>query len=72
MENKKENFKRITDKRVDKIIDTIDSFSNLTNTSFYEFDEQDIEEMFSKIQIELDKEKEKLIKFSKKPKKVRL
>ena len=37
MENRKENFKRIAEKRTNKIIESISKLQNLTNTSFYEY-----------------------------------
>ena len=57
MDNKKENFKRITEKRTNKIIESISKLQNLTNTSFYEYTNQQIEEIFSAIQEELDNQR---------------
>ncbi len=72
MDAKEENFKRITEKRTEKIIDIISSFSNFTNTSFYEYTDEEVEEIFARIQAELDKQHEKLINFHRESRKVKL
>lgn len=58
MEVKRENFKRIAESRTNKIIELISKLQNLTNPSFYEYTEEEIESIFSAIQEELDKQKE--------------
>ena len=58
MDIKKDNFNRISATRVSKIIESISKLKNLSNKSFYEYDEQQIKEIFCKIQEELDKQKE--------------
>lgn len=58
MENKKENFKRIAEKRTNKIIESISKLQNLTNTSFYEYSNEQIDSIFTAIQNELDRQKE--------------
>ena len=55
---KQENFKRIADNRVNKIIDLISKLHNLSNTSFYEYTDVQINEIFNLIQNELDKQKQ--------------
>ena len=55
---KQENFKRIADNRVNKIVDLISKLHNLSNTSFYEYTDEQINEMFNLIQNELDKQKQ--------------
>lgn len=57
MENKKDNFKRIAEKRTNKIIDSISKLQNLTNTSFYEYSYEQIDAIFKAIQEELDNQK---------------
>ena len=57
MENKKENFKRIAEKRTNKIIESISKLQNLLNSSFYEFTDEQIEQVFNAIQSELDNQK---------------
>ena len=58
MEVKRENFKRIAESRTNKIIELISKLQNLTNPSFYEYTEEEIDSIFSAIQEELDKQKE--------------
>lgn len=57
MDNKKDNFKRIAEKRTNKIIESISKLQNLTNTSFYEYTDEQIELIFKAIQKELDNQK---------------
>jgi hypothetical protein len=61
MDIKKENFKRIAEKRTNKIIDMISLLGNLANKSYYEYTEGQIESIFNTIQAELDKQR---IKFA--------
>lgn len=68
MNVKQENFKRIAENRVNKIIDMISKLENLNNTSFYEYSDEQMENIFKTIQKELDKQKE-LFNKSKKSKK---
>lgn len=68
MNVKQENFKRIAENRVNKIIDMISKLENLNNTSFYEYSDEQMENIFKAIQKELDKQKE-LFNKSKKSKK---
>ena len=58
MSIKKENFKRISENRINKITDLISKLSNLINPSFYEYDNTEIDAMFEKIEFELQKQKE--------------
>ena len=53
MNNKKENFKRVAEKRTNKIIEMIQLLGNLANSSFYEYTDEQIEHIFSSIQEEL-------------------
>ena len=59
MENKKENFKRIAENRTNKIIDMISLLGNLSNSSFYEYTNDQINSIFDAIQSELDKTRAK-------------
>lgn len=68
MNAKQENFKRIAENRVNKIIDMISKLENLNNTSFYEYSDEQMENIFKAIQKELNKQKE-LFNKSKKSKK---
>ncbi len=63
---KQENFKRIANNRVNKIVDLISKLHNLSNTSFYEYTDDQINEIFNLIQNELDKQKELFDKDKKK------
>ena len=57
MDVKKENFKRIAENRVSKIIDLISKLHNLSNTSFYEYTDEQIDKIFYSIHKEIDKKK---------------
>ena len=67
MELKKQNFKRIAEKRAEKIIELISKLSNLTNAQYYEYTDEQIDNMFNLIQEELNTQK-KLFKDAKKGK----
>ena len=49
MENKRDNFKRISENRVSKILTMIDQLTNLSNSSFYEYSDEEIEKIFKAI-----------------------
>ena len=70
MDNKKDNFKRIAEKRTNKIIESISKLKNLTNTYFYEYTDEQIEAIFEAIQEELDNQK-KIFEDNKKKEKKR-
>lgn len=72
MENKKNNFKRISQNRLEKIISTIEQLENLTNSSFYEYTDEEIKEIFNQIYSVSKKTEQKLIDNNKKKKKVRI
>ena len=61
MENKVENFRRIATNRTNKIIDTIESLSNLSNNAYYEYTDEEINVIFEKIIIEAERVKAKLL-----------
>lgn len=71
MENKKENFKRIAENRVNKILVLYKQLENLSNTSFYEYTNDQIEKIFEILESELKTTKEKLIKDNKEKSKKR-
>ena len=62
MENKKENFKRISENRVSKILVLLSQLTNLSNSSYYEYTDEDIEKIFTAIEEETKKYKEMLLK----------
>lgn len=59
---KQQNFKRISENRTEKIVDLISKLHNLSNSSFYEYTDEQIDKMFDIIQKELDKQKEEFKK----------
>lgn len=61
MENKKDNFKRIAENRVNKILDLYKQLGNLTNNSFYEYTNEEIEKIFQELEKELKGTKKKLL-----------
>lgn len=69
MENKKENFKRISENRVNKILTLLVQLTNLSNSLFYEYSDEEIEKMFSLIFKEAEKSKELLLKANDKKRK---
>ena len=72
MNAKQENFKRIAENRVNKMIDMISKLENLNNTSFYEYSDEQMENIFNAIQKELDKQKELFNKIKKSKKRFEL
>lgn len=72
MSVKSENFERISENRISKIVTLILKLSNLMNPSFYEYTDKQIDEMFDRIQKELDKSKKEFKENSKKKHKVEL
>lgn len=62
MKSKKENFKRISENRVSKILTLLSQLTNLTNSSFYEYTDDEIEKIFLAIDKEVKKSKEILLK----------
>ena len=70
--DKKANFIRIAESRTNKIIEGINSLGNLSNTSYYEYTQEQIDAMFSAIQEELDNQKKRFAESGPKKKKFRL
>ena len=52
---KAQNFKRISENRVNKILVLFEQLKNLTNHSFYEYSNNDINKIFSLLKKELEK-----------------
>ena len=65
MENKKENFKRISENRVNRILVLLAQLRNLSNSSYYEYTDEDIEKIFKAINDQSKKTKESLLKSNK-------
>ena len=72
MDTKRDNFKRISENRTNKIIELISKLQNLMNPSFYEYTEEEIDSIFNAIQDELDKQKESFKKNMNRKKKFKL
>lgn len=68
-ENKRENFKRISESRVSKILVLLEQLTNLTNTSFYEYTNEDVNKIFSAIEKATKESKDELLKANDKEKK---
>lgn len=69
---KQDNFKRIAEARTNKIIDLISKLHNLTNASYYEYSNEQIDAMFDAIQMELDRQREEFQKETKSKKRFEL
>ncbi len=67
--SKRDNFKRISENRVSKILVLLSQLTNLTNTSFYEYTDEDINKIFNTLEEETKKAKELLLKTNDKNKK---
>lgn len=59
---KHKNFKRIAEARTEKVLDMLDLIGNLSNTSFYEYDDKEIKAIFEAIQKSVDENKKKFTK----------
>lgn len=46
---KRENFKKIAERRTNEILDKINSFQNFTNTSFYSYTDEEIDKILEYI-----------------------
>ena len=69
MEKQKRNFKRISENRVSKILNLLSQLTNLSNSSFYEYTNEEIEKIFEAIEEEAKKIKEFLLKSNHKKRK---
>lgn len=65
---KQKNFKRIAEARTEKVLDMLDLIGNLSNTSFYEYTEDEVKAIFNAIEKSVEENK---IKFKKDNKKVK-
>lgn len=68
MNPKQENFIRISENRTAKILNLLSKLNNLTNASFYEYTDEQIESMFALIEDEINKQKKEFEKASLKKK----
>lgn len=62
MNEKRENFKRISENRRERILDIVNKLHNLTNKSFYDYTEEDVSELFDPIEEALEKERSLFMK----------
>jgi hypothetical protein len=69
---KQDNFKRIAENRVNKIVNLISKLHNLTNSSFYEYTDEQLDKMFSAIQKELDNQRKEFEKDKNREKRIEL
>ena len=71
-DDRKDNFIRLAEARTNKILKTISLLGNLSNKSYYEYTEEQVETIFNAIQEELDNQKAKFYAKEDKVKKFRL
>lgn len=70
--DRQENFKRIAEARTNKILKSISLLGNLSNKSYYEYTDEQIEAIFEAIQEELNIQKDKFTEKNQSKKKFRL
>ncbi len=70
--DRKANFKRIAEARTNKIIGSIALLGNLSNRSYYDYSDKQVDAMFDAIQAELDEQRKRFKSSTVKPKKFRL
>ena len=63
---KHKNFKRIAEARTEKVLDMLDLIGNLSNTSFYEYDDKEVKAIFDAIEEAINENKKKFYKKNKK------
>ena len=61
-ESKRERFVRLAEARTNKIIDMIQLLGNCSNSSVYEYTQQDVDQIFSAIETEVREAKKKFAK----------
>lgn len=59
IENKKDKFKRLAERRTNSILDKVRLLGNLSNRSNYFYEEEDIRKIFSAIDVQLKNVKSK-------------
>ena len=62
LESKRERFVRLAENRTNKIIDMVQLLGNCSNTSVYEYTQQDVEKIFSAIDSAVREAKRKFSK----------
>lgn len=66
METKREKFVRLAEARTNKIIDMLHLLGNCSNSSAYDYTQQDVEKIFSAIEQEIRESKKKFNKIESK------
>ena len=61
-ETKRERFVRLAEARTNKIIDMLQLLGNCSNSSVYDYTQEDVEKIFSAIEAELKEAKRKFVK----------
>ena len=61
-ESKRERFVRLAEARTNKIIDMIQLLGNCSNSSVYEYTQQDVDQIFSAIETEVREAQKKFAK----------
>lgn len=67
--DKKNNFKRLAESRTNKILDSMVLLGNLSNTSYYDYSMDQIDEIFNVIEEEMKQQKMRFIEKDKKRRK---
>ena len=67
--DKKNNFKRLAESRTNKILDSLVLLGNLSNTSYYDYSMDQIDEIFNVIEEEMKQQKIRFIEKDKKRRK---
>ena len=49
MKNRKDNFKRLAEARTEKVLSMIDLIGNLSNKSFYDYTDEEVDKIFRAI-----------------------
>ena len=70
--DKKGNFKRIAEARTSKLLDALVLLGNLSNKSYYEYSQEQVDAMFDAIQEELDNQRKRFSEEEHKKRKFRL
>lgn len=65
-ETKRDKFVRLAEARTNKIIDMIQLLGNCSNSSAYDYSQQDVEKIFAAIEAELREAKKKFNKIDSK------
>ena len=62
LESKRDRFVRLAENRTNKIIDMIQLLGNCSNTSVYEYTQQDVDKIFTAIEAAMREAKKKFSK----------